>query len=384
MIPLSAFFAAAGCALGFFLAALLFASGVPGRQAHHWLGALVFSVALLSLQDLLDDARVPLQHVSLGHLFDWLIFVVGPLTYIYVCRMTGHDRPRAAALFAHGIPALIIVLLLAPFWFAPVAEKRTSLESDYARAAIAIDWVLVIAVLHVLGYWIASLVIVRRHRESLAREFSALERIGLRWLSVLLAINFCIWLAWAASVFAPYPAPRNLAAAVVPFGLYLLGLAGWRHREAAVRTALAPRQRELPPALPAVPSPPAARYERSGLDAEKMATLRARLDEVMELEKPWLENDLTLGGLATRAGMTTHHLSQLLNDAYGKTFFDLINELRAREVRRCLDDPAYGGRNVLEIGLAAGFNSQGALNASFRKFFGSTPGRYRRLGNPTG
>lgn len=103
----------------------------------------------------------------------------------------------------------------------------------------------------------------------------------------------------------------------------------------------------------------------------------------MDLEKPWLENDLTLGTLATRTGMTTHHLSQLLNDAFGKTFFDFINELRAREVRRCLDDPAYSGRSVLEIGLAAGFNSQGALNASFRKYFGSTPGRYRRGASAT-
>lgn len=369
MIPASAFFAAGGCALGFFIAALLFASNFPGRHAQRWLGALILSVALLSLQDLLDDVRIPLEHTALGHLFDWLIFLVGPLTFIYVRRMTGSPRLRAAALFVHALPALAVVALLVPFWFAPAGEKRSLLESDYAHLPAAVDWILVIAVLHVLGYWIAALAVVRRYRHSLAREFSALEHIGLRWLSALLAINFGIWLVWAASVFVPRSASYGLAAAVVPFGLYLLGLAGWRHRDAAVRAA----------ALP----PTRARYERSGLDAEKLASLKARLAALMDLEKPWLENDLTLGTLATRTGMTTHHLSQLLNDAFGKTFFDFINELRAREVRRCLDDPAYSGRSVLDIGLAAGFNSQGALNASFRKYFGSTPGRYRRGASAT-
>jgi hypothetical protein len=138
VIPASAFFAAGGCALGFFIAALLFASNFPGRHAQRWLGALILSVALLSLQDLLDDVRIPLEHTALGHLFDWLIFLVGPLTFIYVRRMTGSPRLRAAALFVHALPALAVV---------------------------------------------------RRYRHSLAREFSALEHIGLRWLSALLGID---------------------------------------------------------------------------------------------------------------------------------------------------------------------------------------------------
>lgn len=380
---LSALFAAAGCAAGLLLTALLFASSSPGRSAHRWLGGLLLAVVLLSLQDLFDDLRLPLEYPALGHLFDWLVFLIGPLTWWYVRRMTGEARPTVSRFAAHAVPALLTIGVLVPFWFAPGATKRTMLAEDYAASGRSVDWVLVIAVLHVLAYWAASLTVVRRFRKSLADEYSGLERIGLRWLSAVLAVNLAVWAAWAASVFVPHPALHGAAAAVVPFGLYILGFLGIRHRDAAARTQ-APDARAIAtapapgPAPASAPTSTPARYERSRLDPARLADMRARLDDLMRLEKPWLENDLTLGALAARAQLSTHHLSQLLNEQLGKTFFDYINELRAIEVRRCLDDPAYARRSVLEIGLAAGFNSQGALNASFRRFFGVTPGRYRK------
>ena len=97
----------------------------------------------------------------------------------------------------------------------------------------------------------------------------------------------------------------------------------------------------------------------------------------METEKPWLENDLTLADLASRAGLSPHHLSQVLNDTIGRTFFDFVNGFRVREVQRCLADPAYSGQGVLAIAMAAGFNSKAAFNAAFRRHAGMTPSQYR-------
>jgi AraC-like DNA-binding protein len=106
--------------------------------------------------------------------------------------------------------------------------------------------------------------------------------------------------------------------------------------------------------------------------------LLARLDTVTRLEKPWLEPDLTLAGLATRTGLSQHNLSQLLNEELGKSFFDYVNQHRVEEVKRCLLDPAYASQTILEIALASGFSSKTAVNSAFRQHTGTTPSQFRR------
>jgi transcriptional regulator GlxA family with amidase domain len=114
------------------------------------------------------------------------------------------------------------------------------------------------------------------------------------------------------------------------------------------------------------------------LPEDQATTLLERLDQVMDLEKPWLESELTLPQLAERTGMTPHQLSQLINSRLGMTFFDFVNARRVTEVQRCLADPAYDAQPILEIALAAGFNSKSAFNAAFRQHAGTTPSLYRR------
>ena len=97
----------------------------------------------------------------------------------------------------------------------------------------------------------------------------------------------------------------------------------------------------------------------------------------MESEKPWLENDLTLTQLAARLGTSSHHLSQLLNEDLRQTFFDYVNRRRVAEVQRCLADAAYASQTLLEVALAAGFNSKAAFNTAFRKHTGLTPSQFR-------
>lgn len=366
MTSVSVILAAAGSALGLFLAVLLFSMPSQAQRANRWLAGLMLSMALVSIQDVLDHARIALADVRFGHLFDWLIFVLGPLSYIYVCRMAGRDRPRGFALIAHAVPALLLALLLLPFWIAPPETKRALLEQDYAMADVTIDWVLVAAVVHVLCYLLAALRVVHEYRRALKERYSAIERIGLRWLSSLLGVNLLMWAVWAVSVLTRSPLADSFDAAALPAGLYVLGL-------------LALRQREVIAPLPETPRTDSrVKYERSALDQQKRARLLAQLENLISCEKPWLENDLTLASLAERAQMSPHHLSQLLNEHIGKNFFDYINELRVREVQRCLRDSQYAETPVLDIALAAGFNSKAAFNAAFKKFTGTTPGAYRR------
>jgi AraC-like DNA-binding protein len=116
----------------------------------------------------------------------------------------------------------------------------------------------------------------------------------------------------------------------------------------------------------------------SAEDDARWAALQVRLDELLAIERPYLDNDLSLAALAQMLQTSTHHLSYVLNQRLGVSFYDLINERRVREVQRCLRDPAYAGQSILEIALDAGFSSKATFNAAFKKHAGTTPSAYRQ------
>lgn len=98
----------------------------------------------------------------------------------------------------------------------------------------------------------------------------------------------------------------------------------------------------------------------------------------MQTDRPYLNSNLALPELAAKANLSTHHLSQLLNERLGKNFFDFVNEYRIAEVKRKLRDPAFAHLKIEELAYGCGFNSKSAFNTAFRKFTGITPSEFRK------
>jgi len=189
----------------------------------------------------------------------------------------------------------------------------------------------------------------------------------------MLSITLLMWIIWVIGLLLLEPWSAVLGAVAVVPGMYLLAFFGLRQPEVFLD--------EESPATPAAASATPAstpRYARSGMDRERVPEFLARLENVMRTEKPWLESDLTLADLAARAQLSTHNLSQLLNEEIGKTFFDYVNAQRVEEVKRCLLDAAYDSQTILDIALASGFSSKTAFNSAFRQHASTTPSQFRR------
>ncbi len=372
----AALFDFAGITLGILIALLLVTSKRGNQAANRWLAAYVACLAMLSVGDLLEDSRWVLEYPHLGHVTDWLIFLVGPCLWMYVRRLTMHDRPTVRRWLLHCIPAFLCLLLLLPFYALPADRKQTILAEELGgREELSIP--LLIAAAQLFIYWVASLWTLRRFGTELRARFSSIETRTFGWLKSMLAINLGMWLLWIAGLVLKTSWATWLDMIAVPVGLYFLAFLGLRQPALFVgKIAFVPLPPPEPEQLPAAPAK-AARYARSGLDQEKVPAYLAQLEELMQIEKPWLENDLTLAQLAERTGLSPHHLSQLLNEELDVTFFDFVNAQRVKEVQRCLADPAYGTQSILDIGLAAGFNSKAAFNAAFKQHTRTTPSQYR-------
>ena len=103
----------------------------------------------------------------------------------------------------------------------------------------------------------------------------------------------------------------------------------------------------------------------------------------MDNEKPYLDPDLRLKGLADQLETTTHHLSQVINEQLNKSFSDFINSYRVETAQSMLQDPKNKDLYIINIAYASGFNNKTSFNKAFKEVAGCSPSEYRKTRSGT-
>lgn len=119
-----------------------------------------------------------------------------------------------------------------------------------------------------------------------------------------------------------------------------------------------------------------ARYAHSSLSEEDSLDINQRLLCFMEQEKPYLENNLNLRGLAQELDVNANYLSQVINEQHGKNFFEFINSYRVNELKEMMNDPDNRQFTLLSMAFDCGFNSKTTFNTAFKRITGLTPSQY--------
>lgn len=342
---------------------------------------LVFSIHLLLLAPLLNEHPFRLR---IYPLFLTDVFLFGPLLYLYVRAMTEPAfRPGRRDAW-HVAPFLLFVAYSVLLGSARDGDALRPLHDAAAQgwppspAALAgILFYLSFAV-----YMLLSLRRLHRHARHVRQHFSWLEGVNLRWLRILARVSLALSLVGmtlsVARLFVDLAFwPRGAYSMLMMIALFHL-IAFMAILQPAVfhaDTDAAPA-----PAVPAQadPAPESApKYETSALTAEQVQALWRRLQQFMEQQRPYLDNELRLGQLAAAFGVPAHHLSQIINQGAGQHFLEFITTYRIEEAKRLLARPDYRDTKMVGLALDAGFNSQSAFYKQFRKHVGMTPQQYR-------
>ncbi|GAA4274913.1 hypothetical protein GCM10022258_42090 [Aquimarina gracilis] len=110
---------------------------------------------------------------------------------------------------------------------------------------------------------------------------------------------------------------------------------------------------------------------------EEFETLKHKLEQVLHTDRPYLDEDLTLGKLAQQVSTKDKILSTLLNQYLNTTFYDLINKYRVDAVKEKINLDSYKNYSLFGIACECGFKSRTSFNRIFKKHTGFSPSEFK-------
>ena len=116
-------------------------------------------------------------------------------------------------------------------------------------------------------------------------------------------------------------------------------------------------------------------YERSRTKNNNTELVARRIIELMEEERTYRDDQLTIQKLANQLKIPNHQLSDIINTSFKSNFNSLINRYRINEaVTMIKENPDC---NILSVAYAVGFNSKSAFYDAFTRQTGTTPGQFK-------
>ncbi|MEM6686744.1 MAG: helix-turn-helix domain-containing protein [Bacteroidota bacterium] len=118
------------------------------------------------------------------------------------------------------------------------------------------------------------------------------------------------------------------------------------------------------------------KYGNKKIADDTALTIQSKLKVIFEEEKQYKNSDLKLKDIAQQLQVSTHNLSQYLNDNLGKSFTIFINEYRIEEAKQLLLTKKEF--TIEAIGYECGFNSKSTFFSAFKSITNTTPATYKK------
>ena len=357
--------------------AFMFISQRQSNVRANRLAALaLFAIFLSLLASVLDEklANAGIKWLRYSLLLECGMFFLGPLFYFYTKTLTSpFVRLGKKDLWHLALPTCGVAFFTASSFLLPVSEQ------DYSVVAAKgwnIGFVAAELLLYIIlaVYTVLEWLLLYRHKKAMLQLTSDADRRQLNWLRHFLTGISGMYLVWMMEVFFfsegwfPWLAPV----------CYLVGL--------FYLTYFGLRQQEVYAGLQNIDSRLIDNVTHETTDAQKnparildpkLEHVKSALLDLLETQKPFLDNGLTLTKLASQMNMPPYQLSELINIGFGENFFQFINRYRVMEAREILTAKEYAHLTVEAAGYEAGFNSKTTFNTTFKKMTGMSPSEFR-------
>jgi len=336
-----------------------------------YLGLFTVNYALYS-----HDLFATLQLLSIGLIS--LFMLHGPFLLLYVSSLTSKKSKLDIYNFLHFTPFIGFILYL--FISSMFPDYSDGIRMDHVSRGIELPFLfvffLILTAMSGPVYFLLSINQFRKLDINIFNNFSSAENINLDWLRKLVYVFGIIWtvlivIAIIHHIFHLFSMAFCTDGLFLSLSVFiiLIGYFGLKQKEIFIHYSDESND---------YITVPQKKYAGTGLKESDKKLYISKLKDYMDNEKPYLDTNLTLPGLASDLKISSHHLSQIINENYGCNFFDFINQYRVEDVKAKIVDPSFKHYSLLGIAFESGFNSKSAFNRIFKKATGLTPSNYKK------
>lgn len=253
------------------------------------------------------------------------LFLYGPILYLYVSSVLNGDRLKTIEIVPHFIPSVIIYLLTSPLFFADITfnqlsiweEKFPSIIGDYSIGDLLFDHVIWYA--FSLIYFVLCLRLLRNFRKhsalTLPSSNAQIRKTHLKWVEYLM-IGYLAFPLVGLSVLT-----YNLFSGAgtdsfsilnffMVFHIFSVSFIGFTNQELLIN----------PLGM--------LKYQQSKMDDGMKQVYLKEIQRYFYEKEAFLNKNLTLKTVSDEIGLSSHRISQVINEHYGHGFNDFVNSYR--------------------------------------------------------
>ena len=290
-----------------------------------------------------------------------LIFLLGPLFYLYTRTYLYNSYYLSPNLYSHFIPALLCICILLPYYCLPGDQKLEVIE--HSNFLMAIQPILSsLHVIHILAYLVLSMRYLKRMKSFFLIKYHKKTR----WLKLLFTGQFFIILLYIISFHFNGQVvfnlkPPVLMAIVISVTVYFMIYKAIRHQIDVSKSSVK-KESDLQPHV--------------NLTDEEVIDYLEKLEHIMVTSKPFIDNSLTIYELSKISAIPRYKISYILNSKLQINFCDFVNFYRIQECKKKLLNEEWQHYTILSIAQEVGFKSKSVFNNAFKKFTNQTPSEF--------
>ena len=329
--------------------------------------------------------------VNVPHLYKTaapINFIIPPLAYLYVRAVLYNEKRIAIIDIWHFLPFRLFFINHLPFYLIPIAEKKTIVQAvtdnldltyQYQAGLLPESYTFVIRLIQSFIYLIFQWkLIVKFKKQNEIFEIEHQIKMVLKWLKIFTWVTTVYFLAFIflslfvilnISVFNNWGAINFIPGALLSSSFFVMSTYLLTHPGILAGLPFV-KYRETNSIL-------------SNDEVNKIAFIEEDYSKEIEnisnyfnINKPYLNSNLTLSQVSVALNIPIRELSYILNNYFNQRFTDFVNAYRLKFITDKFNESYLDNFTIESVALEAGFATKSGFYKSFKKFYKTTPTEY--------
>ena len=299
-------------------------------------------------------------------------FLLGPLTFFYFKSITDTSWKFTKKELWHFIPFVVFVIIIPLVAYKALNDRQVDYgmlsvfdhrEKVISTIQYVYSFIFILQFIHLAIFLFKNLKLVKVYSNDLRSEYSDVDG-NIKWLKffnkallfLLLLSAIFLYILLVTDIYR-----RHLDYIyVLPIG-FLFYFISYNF----MKTEWKPTDKKI------------TKYANSSLNADDIPQHVEKLNNLMNVEKVYLDSEIKLKDLAKMMDISAHHVSQIINQHFKLSFFDFINNYRTSEAKNMIkNNPEF---TMIKVAFESGFNNKTSFVNAFKKFEKVTPSEFRAI-----